>query len=752
MNYFKLNIILLLLLISTFTYSDNWSETYSCNYNDVNKFLDDKQLVSMSIEVQKHRKWVKNYFNLINSTTYIDDRVQINRFIDDKYKKKFKADILIFFDNGLECQFPAKIRINGDKKDHVDAAPGVASLDVRLLSGNINSIIKFKLLLPHTRGGDNEIFTANLLRETGFLSPRTQYVNTTLNGNLVKYIFQEKITKEFVESNKLREAPILEGDERFLFGNDMDWFDRFGLSRIVNYKWTSKGLDSLEISKDALAVLNKAYLEYLIHKHYYKNYNDERFLNARILGGGSEYLIKKNREFMSILLVLGATHGLRPHNRNFYYDPMYEGMLPIYYDGEPSVMDGSYNNSSLEKIREFGNRYSRDEVIESQSVINLINNLNKNKFRYKLKLAGLDIKQELLDEKINTIIKLLKHLSLSEYFLNDNISYKTYFSIYDDKKKRLIFDGSKKLQVFNCDLHAKNCINEEFTLREYSKILGGKYIDVNNVEYIYIGNKLAYENLLSKKSNNNSNIRLYQIENKSQLTTYGEMDALIDRDSRNIHLYQNNINDKAVINGGFLKNWTINYHGSNKGILHNKQRFNVNLYTGCLTLLDIKVFDINVNVNDAMCEDGVNFIRVSGSVNDINIRNVKSDALDVDFSDLVFDKIKVKGAGNDCIDLSSGKYKIFNSILSECQDKAISVGEGSEVYLSKINVFNANTGIAVKDSSIANIQNSTFKDVDVCFSSYNKKQEFWGGRLQVDNHNCKNDKIYQQNNSVVEAH
>ena len=112
----------------------------------------------------------------------------------------------------------------------------------------------------------------------------------------------------------------------------------------------------------------------------------------------------------------------------------------------------------------------------------------------------------------------------------------------------------------------------------------------------------------------------------------------------------------------------------------------------------------------------------------------------------------MKGAGNDCIDLSSGKYKIFNSILSECQDKAISVGEGSEVYLSKINVFNANTGIAVKDSSIANIQNSTFKDVDVCFSSYNKKQEFWGGRLQVDNHNCKNDKIYQQNNSVVEAH
>ena len=39
------------------------------------------------------------------------------------------------------------------------------------------------------------------------------------------------------------------------------------------------------------------------------------------------------------------------------------------------------------------------------------------------------------------------------------------------------------------------------------------------------------------------------------------------------------------------------------------------------------------------------------------------------------DKISVNNAGNDCIDLSSGKYKILSALLNNCGDKAISVGE-----------------------------------------------------------------------------
>ena len=87
-----------------------------------------------------------------------------------------------------------KIRINGDKKDHLDLSDGKlkASLDVQLINGNLNSSTKFKLFLPKTRNGNNEIFTTLLLKKLGFISPDTFYVNIKLNELEYKVLFQEK--------------------------------------------------------------------------------------------------------------------------------------------------------------------------------------------------------------------------------------------------------------------------------------------------------------------------------------------------------------------------------------------------------------------------------------------------------------------------------------------------------------------------------------------------------------------------------
>ena len=110
-------------------------------------------------------------------------------------------------------------------------------------------------------------------------------------------LFQEKITKEFIEPNDLREAPILEGDERFLFVNDIVAFDRFGLARIIKKERAEKGYTSLNISKTALTQLNKAYLEYLSGKHIYKNRNDRFLIPNTFLDENS---IDKDRGFKSL--------------------------------------------------------------------------------------------------------------------------------------------------------------------------------------------------------------------------------------------------------------------------------------------------------------------------------------------------------------------------------------------------------------------------------------------------------------------
>ena len=88
----------------------------------------------------------------------------------------------------------------------------MASMDVKLLEGNISEITKFKLFLPETRKS-GEIVTTTLLEQLGFLSPRTAYVNVRmLNSNSKyqekKFIFQEKFSKEMVEYYNFRRALI----------------------------------------------------------------------------------------------------------------------------------------------------------------------------------------------------------------------------------------------------------------------------------------------------------------------------------------------------------------------------------------------------------------------------------------------------------------------------------------------------------------------------------------------------------------
>ena len=146
---------------------------------------------------------------------------------------------------------------------------------------------------------------------------------------------------------------------------------------------------------------------------------------------------------------------------------------------------------------------------------------------------------------------------------------------------------------------------------------------------------------------------------------------------------------------------------------------------------NMKVKNISIEADGSSCEDAVNFINVKGSVNEINIKNSFSDGLDVDYSELEIKSIKIQKSQNDCVDFSSGKYKLNNLNLENCGDKALSVGEKSVLNLNDIIAKNANIGIASKDSSIVNVNNIIFKNLKTCIAAYNKKQEFNGGFIQI---------------------
>jgi len=731
----KIKIILLPVLLLILFSSSVLANKLPCNTDNIDKFIEAKNIKFIDISTPKSRKWSLNYYKVVKQNTYISE----------KYKKKFSANIKVRFDNELECTFPSKIRISGDEMDHVYSAPPITSLDVELLAGNINSVIKFKLFIPHTRGGNNEVFSNALLKELEFLALKTYHVPAVFNGQETTFLFQEKIAKEYLESNDLREAPILEGDERFNY-NDIG-VDRFGLARIINNKWAEKGYTSLNISKTALTQLNKTYLEYVSGRHIYKNRND-RFLSSNTFS--NENSISKNREFQAILVAIGASHGLRPYNRSFYYDPIYRHFRPIYYDGNTQITN---LRSSLRKFMYSGDKLNRDEIIGASFAINSLNKLNQKRFHSRLEGLGLNYSLEEVNvilEKVIENLKTIKNTSIDNHQKNP---YIPYFSNYkdlgkDENKKKLVFSTERESYAEICDLLLTSCHSNMFTIKDYSKLLAGRYSDDSENSYIFIGNKKEY--LTGINTQIHEKERKIDLENGAQLIVYGSSNAMVDKKEKRIELSQSNITDRFLIKGGKLKDWNIIFFGITDRKINNEQSFNQNLLTGCLTLLDLSVDNISIEIDGAMCEDGVNLVRVRGDINKVVVKNVLSDAIDADFSKLDFNNINIKDAGNDCVDLSSGDYHIDHTDLSDCKDKAISVGEKSKLTINSAKISKSNIGIAAKDSSVVKVNSVTTNSTSTCFSAYNKKQEFWGGKIVVNKHNCLPNQVIQQKSSLVE--
>ena len=129
------------------------------------------------------------------------------------------------------------------------------------------------------------------------------------------------------------------------------------------------------------------------------------------------------------------------------------------------------------------------------------------------------------------------------------------------------------------------------------------------------------------------------------------------------------------------------------------------------------------------------------------INNSFYDGMDADFSNLNFKNFTVVKSGNDCLDFSWGNYIVENSLIKECKDKAISVGESSNLIIKNSVILKSNIGIASKDYSKTTSINNEIQNTKYCYQAYNKKQEFSGGKIISKNTKCKHsDKIFYKDN------
>lgn len=732
-NYFLLALASAVLLGSAF-YSSRDTATVTSNSNQIEKVdgsieplctdqdtqirtLAELRKSKIDIEIPKSRKWASNIVAAKTST---------GKAIGDEFKKKFKARIYITSPKKAVCIFNASVRISGDWRDHLSIKSGqpIASIDVQLEEGNLAGIVDFKLLLPKTRGGDNEVIMSLLMRKLDILAPRTGYIDTTVNGIKVQYLFQENTEKELVESQNRREAPLYESDE------SMFWIDRVGdmlasdidqriiVPKSTNSKWIGDSDNRAAITKRGIDILMSAY----------SSYWQTRKLYPELISNGNSELLQRNNEFISLMLAANAEHGLITHNRRFFFDPMRNGLEPIYYDGDADLLNSS------RKL--FGPDYPAHQG--ALTLLPKLKNIDVNVFTEELRNLGADIDSAKSQEIIDELLNRLTGYANANVPAGDAPTWKANnFLDLNNKDRRLVFAHNKENATV-CSFELTNCKPAIFTIEEYADLIGGKLTQEDN-RYIYVGaNQADYVAGNAPQQDQMTESALYDINFSTQMLVAGQANVEISQANKTITVTATAAGSRLHIQNGNLESWTLNYQ-SVDGLEATaaKDRFDDRLLTGCVTIADTELKNTTFNISNALCEDGINFVRSSGQIASLSIDGTLEDGLDMDFSNLTISNLHVANTGNDCLDLSAGNYEVTQMVLDNCGDKGMSIGEVATVKLAHGKILGVGSiGIAVKDWSVLDADAVELQGAQTCVSLYRKKQEFGASQATFTSLTC----------------
>ena len=666
-------------------------------------------------------------------------------------RERSKAEITILNEN-LTCKVNARIRAHGDMLDHRDGS-GLPSLNVALDDGHIFGITRFLLLRPNTRGYDSEIFSTTLISNLGFLSPRTASARVEYNDLSYNFIFQEKIQKEFLEFNNLKEGPIFDGDERFLFIDPIDNLE-FKKHKLVNENWIKKNKEKAYISLMGFSKLNKIqtmydakytqfvvdYAELARQKKYNKLFEDIEIYDAVVFATRSE-------------------HALSMNDRIFYYDHNYKKFLPIFYDGGSKLLN-KYNqistenfatsNNLVEKSNLVNGRVSYSSVIGAKKASDRLKNLDRSKLLRELNERGFKINKKNLEEILNKIddnLDKLESFSNSRIFevnvkkidksLNQRRSYNKGF------ERKLVFFDEYFDNFLEClPEDNSSCKKLDNSKTNLTKLLSQK-LKVDNYHLVFYGKKNVLKNdggwfheYSDKKNFNKYQKNESYFSNDLNFFTYGAIKYNLDKNNKILNISKNSEYGTIFIYDSNLENWKISFQNNFQS--NNSSRIDFNFLTGCINIYDSYFKNLSIESQNNDCEDSVNIVRSEGQIDYLNIKNAKFDALDFDFSKLKIKNIIVSGSNNDCLDVSYGLYEIDNLNVSMCGDKGLSVGENSNIVVKKLIAENVNIGLASKDNARATVNNFLANAVKDCVRAYNKKQEFSGGYVNIKMLKCTN--------------
>jgi hypothetical protein len=449
---------------------------------------------------------------------------------DDWVKAKILVD-----EGGDLYQVKSLIRLKGDWADHLKNSKKL-SFRVKVKNGYILGMSKFSLQDPSARNYQSESLINLMMRKLGVIGPRYVFVDLRINDYRVGVMaLEEHYTKELLESQERRAAPIL------AFEEDLMWRQR-----------------DLNLNHSGFSI-NKWIDEFNVHPHgvHYslRDYPTKQFKQKKLklgtiksnntIKGGSilrDYL-DGNRDGIDtfdldllskwwiLVNIWNAPHGAIDHNKRFYFNPITGYLEPVSFDneGDPDefkfIMDDVVSTvmsrpEFLENV--LNNLRLTKDLLNDESFIKEFNDQQDFLIMILKDLEGIEVEKVGLETlKVNLISFAIR--------FNESINNTSLF-----KESMSQYDGVNRIQMLelNTPLHSHL---RSFLFFNYDKYVASiknltlKEISINRV---YAKNKKSERTIFTQKvlsPYNSSSSNLHKIEFGFEKTkVFGDDDYYVD--------------------------------------------------------------------------------------------------------------------------------------------------------------------------------------------------------------------------------
>ena len=158
----------------------------------------------------------------------------------------------------------------------------------------------------------------------------------------------------------------------------------------------------------------------------------------------------------------------------------------------------------------------------------------------------------------------------------------------------------------------------------------------------------------------------------------------------------------------------------------------------------ITFYNSNVTINQCKFEnnlvgdDYLNIFRSEFTLSNSEFKNCLADAFDGDFINGSIDNVSFVNVGNDGIDFSGSSIKVNNVSFNRIGDKAISVGERSQLSANNVTIIGAELGVNSKDASVVNLSNSRIDSTRIPLIAFMKKAEYGPSSIYAENVTMRN--------------